>query len=144
MPPSIFDSPAWISSWKMRYVYNVLRPVTFIREVMKQQEWLSFVPTPPHPEYTSGFASLAGAVCGGLAYIFGDTYQLTDRTYESMGLGTRTFYSFSGMAREAGESKILGGIHYRFSVDAGLNQGRKIADNISMLLKFNNSTKAGL
>jgi hypothetical protein len=126
---------AWISSWKSRYVYSVLRPVTYIRETMGHKEWLSFVSTPPHPEYTSGFAAMAGAVCGALASVFGNEYQLTDNSYVDAGLGRRTFYSFSAMAKEAGQSKIYGGIHFRFSVDAGLQQGKSTAENIVRILR---------
>ena len=125
---------AWISSWKTRYTYNVLRPVTFIRRVMKHEDWLSFVPTPPHPEYTSGFAAMGGAVCEALAYVFGNDYQLTDHTYDFAGMAPRTYYSFRSMAKEAGDSKLLGGIHYRFSVDAGLQQGSDVAKNIVRIL----------
>ena len=126
---------AWISSWKSRYVYNVLRPVTYIRETMGHNKWLSFVPTPPHPEYTSGFAALAGAVCSSLSAVFGNEYQFTDSSYADYGLGIRKFYSFSAMAKEAGQSKIYGGIHFRFSVDAGLQQGKNTAENIVRILK---------
>jgi hypothetical protein len=129
---------AWIGSWKTRYVYNVLRPVTYIREVIGAKDWLSFVPTPPHPEYTSGFAAMAGAVCGAFALVFGDDYQITDNSYADAGLGTRTFYSFTAMAREAGMSKVYGGIHFRFSVDVGLQQGKLIAGNIAAILKSKN------
>lgn len=121
---------AWICSWKTRYVYNLLRPVTYIRGVMKHDGWLSFVPTPPHPEYTSGFAAMAGAVCEVLATIFGKEYQITDHTYDYAGMKPRRYYSFEAMAKEAGDSKWLGGIHYRFSVQAGLQEGRTVAKNI--------------
>ena len=125
---------AWISCWKTRYVYNVLRPVTYIRNVMKHDDWLSLVPTPPHPEYTSGFAAMAAAVCRSLAHVFGNEYQLTDHTYDYAGMAPRTYYSFKAMAKEAGDSKIFGGIHYRFSVEAGLHEGDAVADNILNLL----------
>ena len=125
---------AWISCWKTRYIYNLLRPVTFIRDVMKHSDWLSLVPTPPHPEYTSGFAAMAGAVCGSLAYVFGNEYQLTDHTYDYAGLGPRSYYSFKAMAKEAADSKLFGGIHYRFSVEAGLQEGHAVAENIVSIL----------
>jgi hypothetical protein len=124
---------AWICCWKTRYVYNLLRPVTYIREVMKHSEWLSFVPTPPHPEYTSGFAAMAGAVCEVLATIFGNEYQFMDHTYDYTGMKPRKYYSFEALAKEAGESKWLGGIHYRFSVEAGLQEGKMVAKNVVKL-----------
>jgi hypothetical protein len=46
----------------------------------------------------------------------------------------RTYYSFRALAKEAGDSKIFGGIHYRFSVEAGLQEGNAVADNILKLL----------
>ena len=125
---------AWISCWKTRYVYNVLRPVTYIRDVMQHKDWLSLVPTPPHPEYTSGFAAMASAVCSSLAHVFGNDYQLTDHTYDYAGMTPRTYHSFRAMAKEAGDSKIFGGIHYRFSVEAGLHEGSAVANNILNLL----------
>jgi hypothetical protein len=121
---------AWICCWKTRYVYNLLRPVTYIREVMQHTEWLSFVPTPPHPEYTSGFAAMAGAVCEVLGIVFGNQYQFTDHTYDYAGMKSRHYYSFEALAKEAGESKWLGGIHYRFSVEAGLQEGKMVAKNV--------------
>jgi len=121
---------AWICCWKTRYVYNLLRPVTYIREVMKHTEWSSFVPTPPHPEYTSGFAAMAGAVCEALSTVFGNEYQFIDHTYDYAAMKPRKYYSFQALAKEAGESKWLGGIHYRFSVEAGLQEGKMVAQNV--------------
>ncbi|HET9824820.1 MAG TPA: vanadium-dependent haloperoxidase [Chitinophagaceae bacterium] len=125
---------AWICCWKTRYVYNLLRPVTYIREVMKHSDWLSFIPTPPHPEYTSGFAAMAGAVCEILSVVYGNEYRVTDHTYDYAGMKPRTYYSFRSMANEAGDSKWLGGIHYRFSVEAGLQEGRAVAKNVVRLV----------
>jgi hypothetical protein len=135
---------AWISSWKTRYVYNLLRPVTYIRDVMKHQDWLSFVPTPPHPEYTSGFAAMGSAVCESLAYVFGEIYQFTDHTYDYAGMRPRTYNSFRALAKEAGDSKLFGGIHYRFSVEAGLAEGRAVAKNVIKILFHEANTAAGI
>lgn len=131
---------AWIGSSQTRYQYNLLRPVTYIREVMGHKDWLSLLPTPPNPEYTPMFAVLAGAVCTVLAEVFGDNYTFRDHTYDEAGLGPRTYHSFTALAKEAGESKIFGGIHYRFSVEAGLQQGRAVAGSIVRLL-FKNEGK---
>ena len=125
---------AWISCWKTRYEYNLLRPVTFIRNVMGHSEWLPFLSTPPHPEYTSGFAAMAGAVCEALTIVFGNNYRLVDHTYDDVGFKPRSFNSFNAMAREAGDSKFYGGIHYKLSVDAGLKQGQAVSQNIKTLL----------
>jgi len=124
---------AWISCWKTRYEYNLLRPVTFIRNVMGYSQWLPLLSTPPHPEYTSGFATMAGAVCESLTIVFGDHYKITDHSYDYLGMNPRTYDSFYAMAEEAGNSKFYGGIHYKLSVDVGLAQGKAVAKNIKQI-----------
>lgn len=121
---------AWISSWKTRYEYNLLRPITYIRQVMGYKDWLPVLITPPHPEYTAGFAAMAGAVSESLTAVFGNNYKLTDHTYDEYDMKARSYNSFHEMASEASDSKFYGGIHYKLSVDAGLLQGRQIARNV--------------
>lgn len=128
---------AWISCWKTRYDHNLMRPVTYIRNVMGHREWLSMIPTPPHPEYTSGFAALAGAVSEALTIVLGNHYSLTDHTYDHLGFTPRKYDSFMAMAKEAGNSKFYGGIHYKLSVDVGLEQGRAVAKNIAQIIANN-------
>ena len=133
---------AWIGCWKTRYEYNLLRPVTYIQNVMGNTEWLPLLPTPPHPEYTSGFACMAGAVCQVLTAVFGNNYPITDHTYDSYGMKPRSFKSFLAMAKEAGDSKFYGGIHYKLSVDMGMKQGVDVAKNIvAFLLQKEKSAK---
>ncbi len=121
---------AWISSWKTRYTYNVLRPITYIRDVMGHKDWLPLLGTPPHPEYPSGFATMAAAVSEGLTVVFGHDYLIVDHTYDYLGMTPRSFSSFRAMAKEAGNSKFYGGIHYQLSVDIGLQQGKEVMQNI--------------
>jgi len=128
---------AWISCWKTRYDYNLLRPVTYIRNVIGQKDWLPLLPTPPHPEYTSGFAAMAGAICEALTIVLGNHYSLTDHTYDYLGMIPRKYDSFMAIAKEAGDSKFYGGIHYKLSVDAGLEQGRVVAKNIAGIIVNN-------
>jgi len=134
---------SWISCWKTRYEYNLLRPVTFIRNVMGHSDWLPLLSTPPHPEYTSGFAAMAGAVCESLAIVFGNNYKITDHSYDYLGMNPRSYSSFDSMAEEAGNSKFYGGIHYKLSVDVGLKQGKAVAKNIEEIL-FNGTASAKL
>ena len=135
---------AWISCWKTRYIHNLLRHVTYVRKVMRHSDWLPALPTPPHPEYSSGFAALAGAVSEVLTVQFGNRYKITDHTYDYLGMASRTYSSFYEMAKEAADSKMYGGIHYQFSVDAGLQQGRQVAQNIeTILLQKNKAPESG-
>lgn len=121
---------ALISCWKTKYTYNVVRPVTYIREVMGYATWSPFIGTPAHPEYSSGHSSLSGAGAAAFEKIFGNIGSFTDHTYDYLGLAPRTYHSFKAIAEEAAISRLYGGIHYEFTLEAGLAEGRKVASNI--------------
>ena len=129
----VFD--ASISTWQTKFTYHLVRPITYINSNIGS--WTSAIGTPPHPEYPSAHSSLSAANAEAMTLIFGSDYSFQDNTFEYMWPGsTRSYSSFNAMADEAGLSRIYGGIHYRFSVDAGLQQGRKVADNIMKQLKL--------
>lgn len=121
---------ALISCWKAKYNYNLIRPITYIREVMGYSSWNSYIGTPPHPEYSSAHSSLSGAAAAALEKLFGHIGSFTDHTYDYSGLAPRTYNSFNAIAEEAALSRLYAGIHYQPSLQAALIQGRKVADNI--------------
>ena len=119
-----------ISVWKAKFQYNLVRPITYIREVMGYSTWNSFIGTPAHPEYSSAHSVLSGAAAATLEKLFGNIGSFTDHTYDYLGFPSRTYNSFTAIAEEAGQSRLYGGIHYLPSLHAGLVQGRKVAANI--------------
>ena len=121
---------ALISCFKTKYKYNVVRPVTYIWEVMGHTSWGSFIGTPPHPEYSSAHSSLSGAAAAVLENLFGNIGSFTDHTYDYMGLPARTYSSMTAIGEEAGQSRLFAGIHYQPSIDAGLEMGRKVVANM--------------
>jgi len=123
---------ASISVFKTKYTYNLLRPISYIRNVMKIADWNSVLPTPPHPEYTAAHAVISAASAVVLENIFGKNYAFTDHTYDAS-YGTRTFSSFDDYAKEAGHSRLLAGIHYSPSIATGLIQGRQIGNMVNRL-----------
>lgn len=121
--PALLD--AFISCWDTKYRYEYVRPITLINE-WKEQHWDSFLQTPPFPEYTSGHSTISGAAAAVLTGLFGDNFSfLDDSDKEYIGM-TREFKSFNDAAAEASVSRLLGGIHYRASLDTGLAMGYKI------------------
>ena len=119
-----------ISVWKTKYQFNLVRPITYIREVMGYSTWNSFLGTPAHPEYSSAHSVISGAAAATLEKLFGNIGSFTDHTYDYLGFPARTFNSFTAIAEEAGQSRLYAGIHYLPSIHVGLVQGRKVAANI--------------
>ncbi len=123
---------ASISVFKTKYTYNLIRPISYIRNVMGIADWNSVIPTPPHPEYTAAHAVISAASAAILENIFGKSYSFTDHTYDAT-YGTRSFNSFDDYAKEAGHSRLLAGIHYSPSIATGLVQGRRIGNMVNRL-----------
>jgi hypothetical protein len=123
---------AGISVLKTKYTYNLLRPVSYIRNVLQKPLWNTVIPTPAHPEYTAAHAVVSSASATVLEDIFGKHYKFSDHTYDAV-YGTRTFNSFEDYAKESGRSRVLAGIHYSPSIAAGLVQGRKVGDMVNKL-----------
>ena len=121
---------ALIICFKSKYQYNVVRPITYIKEVMGHTEWNSHLGTPGHPEYPSAHSSLSAAAAVIIEKLFGQVGQFTDHTYDYMGFAPRTYNSIAAIAEEAGTSRLYAGIHYQYSIDEGLLQGKKVAANI--------------
>jgi len=81
------------------------------------------------PEHTSGTSMFAGSASTILA-----NFYCTDRIRFSFmnesGSSVRTYDTFSEAAREAGRSRIYGGIHFQFSNVAGRAAGKEIGRKI--------------
>jgi membrane-associated phospholipid phosphatase len=119
-----------IGCFQVKYQYNLVRPITYIRETMGYANWNAVLATPAHPEYPSAHSALSAGAAYVFEKIFGKLPSFTDHTYDYLGFAPRTYTSFAAIAKEAGQSRLYGGIHYQLSIDAGLSQGRKIGENI--------------
>ena len=124
-------SDAFVSCWKCKYIYNLMRPVTYIKSTL-DANWTPLIATPPFPEYTSGHSSGSGAASQILTDLFGDNYAFTDNTWEGT-FANRSFTSFFAYADEATISRIYGGIHYRNGNEKGITNGKLIGKNVSAL-----------
>jgi hypothetical protein len=119
-------SDAFVGCWHDKYVYNLIRPITYIKRQI-DPEWEPILNTPPFPEYPSGHSTVSGAAAAVLSAFFGDDFRFDDATGSRDGRSARTFASFSDAAGEAALSRLFGGIHFRAAIENGLEQGRCIA-----------------
>jgi PAP2 superfamily len=115
----------FIATWKAKYDYNLLRPITYIRRTM-DPKWESLLNTPPFPEYPSGHSVQSGAAATVLTAIYGESFAFTDDTNVADGPKARDYPDFWTAANEAGISRLYGGIHFRAAIENGLDQGRCI------------------
>lgn len=128
---------AFITCWYTKFEYNLVRPITYIQEVIdpgwNTPNLTDPVTTPPFPEYTSGHSVQSGAAATVLTELFGDNFAFVDHTHEARGLPARSYPSFNAAADEAAISRLYGGIHYRSAIELGVAQGRCVGERVLKL-----------
>jgi len=119
----VAEADSFVGCWETKFVYDTVRPITYIRRVIDPQ-FETIVNTPPFPEFPSGHSAESAAAAIVLTSIFGDHYAFDDDTDAEDGLKPRSFASFWAAANEAAVSRLYGGIHYRAAIEMGADQGR--------------------
>jgi hypothetical protein len=119
---------AHIVLFRSKYLYNVLRPVSYIRKLW-DPAWLPVIPTPVHPEYPSAHAFITGATMRAATGALGNL-SVVDHTYDFRGFAPRPFTTLDKVADESGQSSRYAGIHYLPSIITGLAEGRIIGDRV--------------
>ena len=128
----IATADALVSCHKTKYAHSEERPITFIQANFNPT-WVSLLPTPPFPDYTSAHSVQTGAAARVLADFFGNNTTFTDNSINDLGFSPRTFTKFSDYANEVGLSRIYGGIHTRTSDFVGLKQGDLVGMQVDAL-----------
>ncbi len=128
----IAERESTIICFRSKYKYNLIRPVSYIQKVI-DPTWLSFIPTPPHPEYPAAHAFITGAVTRAVEKVLGEHLRMTDHTYDFRGWKARTYNSLFDAGKEAGISRLYGGIHYLPSINTGLMLGKDLGQKIGNL-----------
>ena len=127
---------AGICAWDAKYTYHNWRPVTAIRNgdtdgnpaTEPDPTWSSFIGTPPFPDYVSGHSTFSSAAATVLALFYGrDDISFTTGSDFLPGV-FRSFRSFFAAASEAADSRVYGGLHFRFASDDGLAAGLSLGE----------------
>lgn len=116
---------AFIACWHMKYAYDTVRPITYIRRVI-DPGWTPLLLTPPFPEYPSGHSVQSAAAAAVLTDLFGDL-PFSDESPTPDGVPPRSFASFTVAADESAISRLYGGIHFRPAIEHGQDLGRATA-----------------
>ena len=117
---------AAICAWDAKYTFDFWRPVTAIAFAEPELNWMSFIITPPFPEYVSGHSTFSGAAATVFPLFFG-TEDLPFTTGSDFLPGVyRSFSTCLDAADEAAVSRLYGGIHFRSANEDGLQAGMSI------------------
>ena len=125
----IANADAVTAVWWAKYHYNLLRPVTYIRQLI-DASWATVLPTPPFPEYTSAHSTQSAAAAASLEYLFGEDVAFVDHAHDADGFAPRSFPRIYAAAEEAGISRIYAGIHFPSGNVDGQEQGRCVATKV--------------
>lgn len=135
---SIAENDAFITCWKGKYDYVLIRPVSYIQKYI-DPNFQTVIGTPPFPAYASGHATEmgAGSVIFTEMFTNGDgAYNFTDLSQLQFGYAARSFTNFKDMAQECADSRLYGGIHYKMDNEIGLKCGRIVGTNVNTLLNW--------
>ncbi len=129
------------TTFTSQYTYGFWRPVTAIRRADEDSNpntapdanWESLlgVPgTPPHPSYASNASSASAS----LATILALFYERDDVQFQINFGGSpnqiRNYRSFSALTNEVARSRVYGGVHFPFDIDAGQSVGRSVGNYV--------------
>ena len=136
---NIAMADAYIAGFKIRYVYDLWRPVTAIREgdndgndaTAGDPTWDSHQNTPAVSDYPSTQSTFSAAAAVVLANLLGDQTSFTFTSGKPFDGITRSFTSFSQAARESADSRVYAGIHFRSACEDGLALGRKVGQRVA-------------
>lgn len=121
----------YISTYKLKYTYFAVRPITVIRANF-DPNWESFMLNPATPEYPSLHATMAYSATQVLINLYGDI-EFKDNSQSIFNLSERIYPSFTEMGREAAYSRLYAGTNLRSTLDRSEYHGRCIAQRANEL-----------
>ncbi len=146
-----------ITCWESKYRFNSVRPVSAIRDLykgkdirawggpgqgtitMKGEKWLTYIPTPPFPEHSSGHSSFSRCAATILnCYTGSDDFggcKTVEKGESLIEPGVTPcedilldWQTLDAAATQAGLSRLYGGIHFSRANEMGQKMGRSVAE----------------
>ena len=130
------------TSHTSKFIYRLWRPETAIDQADVDNNpdtdaipgWVPLLVTPPYPSHSSNMTCIGASAARALTNVFGTdaksftaTWYLNEATPPPV-VYSADYESFRALAQEQGNSRIWGGIHFRFEIDASLISCADVAD----------------
>ncbi len=126
-----------VASTDAKLHYNFWRPITAIRNADRDDNpataadpaWEPLMNTPNHGEYPCGHCLFSGGIAELMSATGGKAPKWGVRisSVSLAGAAVQVLPDWDEWARQVSYSRTLGGVHYRFSNEAGEAMGRKLA-----------------
>jgi hypothetical protein len=132
---NIAEADARIATWSTKYSDTAIRPITALNPTYDPTGWEPLLTTPNHPEYDSGHSATASAAFSVLEDLYGNDIPGGDVTVSSYLYDPETgdpvapldYSTFSQLISDVGESRVYGGVHFQYSIDAANAVGADVA-----------------
>ncbi len=128
---------ALIAVFDAKYIYNLWRPITAIRNgdldgndaTARDPGWTPFIDTPMHPEYPCAHCIVSASLGAVLEVEIGaGPVPKLSSASSTAGGAVRTWTSVGDFVREVAVARIYDGVHYRNSTEVGTAMGKKIGE----------------
>jgi len=139
MTASIHDSLQ--TAHTSKFIYRLWRPETAIAaadiddnpDTAPEPGWTPLLSTPPYPSHGSNMSCIGAGAAQMLANVFGtDAKSFTATWYTADSppavVHSQPYNSFWALGQDEGSSRVWGGIHYRFEIDASEQSCAQVAN----------------
>jgi hypothetical protein len=141
MTASIHDSLQ--TAHTSKFIYRLWRPETAITaadidenpDTEPELGWTPLLSTPPYPSHASNMSCIGAGAAQMLANVFGTDAKSFTATWYTAGtppavVHSEPYTSFWALGQDEGSSRVWGGIHYRFEIDASEQSCAQVANYI--------------
>ena len=127
---------AAIAIFWTKHHYGMWRPITAIREAetdgndatTADPAWNSVIPSPPYPDYVSGYNGVMGAFAGSLGQLFGEDDLDLELTSTAAPGVVRKYDEVDDVCQDVIDARVYLGIHFRFADTTAARMGQRIAE----------------